>query len=63
MPTVYARTLKRAAEIVGGDTSLAVWLRVTPSHLSLWLSGTEDPPVEINLPLAAADGKPRDPAG
>ena len=49
MSTVHARTLKRAAEIVGGDAALATWLHVTPSHLALWLSGDEMPPVKVFL--------------
>jgi hypothetical protein len=46
---VYARTLRRAAEIVGGDRELAVKLRVTPSHLALWLAGSELPPMDVFL--------------
>ena len=49
MFTVHARTLRRAAEIIGGEAALATWLHVTPSHLALWLSGTEHPPVEVFL--------------
>jgi hypothetical protein len=49
LPTVYARTLRRAAEIVGGDGELAVKLRVTPSHLALWLADAEKPPIDIFL--------------
>jgi hypothetical protein len=49
LPTVYARTLRRAAEIVGGDAALATWLRVTPSHLALWLADAETPPMEVFL--------------
>lgn len=49
MPEVHARTLKRAAEIAGGEQLLALRLRVTPSHLALWLAGIEAPPVDIFL--------------
>ena len=49
MPTVHARTLRRASDIVGGDAALAAWLHVTPSHLALWLSGAEAPPMEMFL--------------
>jgi hypothetical protein len=46
---LYARTLLRAAELVGGEQQLAVQLKVTPSHLALWLAGTEVPPTDIFL--------------
>jgi DNA-binding transcriptional regulator YdaS (Cro superfamily) len=46
---VYVRTLERAAQLVGGEQALALSLKVTPSHLSLWLRGVERPPVEIFL--------------
>jgi DNA-binding transcriptional regulator YdaS (Cro superfamily) len=43
------RTLQRAADIVGGPEALAQKLRVTPSHLELWLKGLESPGEEIFL--------------
>lgn len=49
MPDVRARTLKRAAEIMGGEQQLALYLKVTPSHLALWLQGIEVPPDHIFL--------------
>ena len=49
MATVYMRTLARAADILGGEGPLAQYLSVVPSHLALWLSGTESPPTEIFL--------------
>jgi DNA-binding transcriptional regulator YdaS (Cro superfamily) len=49
MPDVYIRTLARAAEIVGGATELAFRLKVTPSHLSLWMGGLEPCPAKIFL--------------
>ena len=49
MRDVYARTLERAAVIEGGEQALAQRLKVTPSHLSLWLQGVERPPVEVFL--------------
>jgi len=53
MPDVYIRTLARAAEIVGGVTELAFRLKVTPSHLTLWLAGLE--PCPANVFLQAVD--------
>jgi hypothetical protein len=53
MPDVYIRTLARAAQIVGGATELAFRLKVTPSHLSLWLGGLE--PCPANVFLQAVD--------
>jgi hypothetical protein len=47
--TVHARTLKRAAEICGGEQQLALWLRVTPSHLARWIEGLAQPPTEVFL--------------
>lgn len=49
MAALYSETLKRAAAIAGGEQDLATRLRVTPSALSLWLSGAEKPPQEIFL--------------
>lgn len=43
------RTLQRAADIVGGPDALAQRLKVTPSHLELWLKGLESPREEIFL--------------
>lgn len=52
MPTVYIRTLQRAAELVGGEEALARRLKVTPSHLALWLHGTVSPPCDFFLKAA-----------
>jgi hypothetical protein len=46
---LYVKTLQRAAEICGGEQELALKLRVTPSHLALWLRGVEQPPGAIFL--------------
>ena len=49
MADVHVRTLMRAAEIVGGAQELAFKLKVTPSHLSLWMAGLEPCPGHIFL--------------
>ena len=49
MPDVYVRTLIRAAEIAGGAQELAFMLKVTPSHLSLWMGGLEPCPGHVFL--------------
>ena len=49
MPTIHTKTLERAALIAGGEQQLAVWLGVTPSHLSLWLQGLAEPPAAVFL--------------
>ena len=46
---VYIKTLVRAAEIVGGAQELAFKLKVTPSHLSLWMGGLEACPGHVFL--------------
>jgi hypothetical protein len=46
---VYVRTLIRAAEVVGGAHELAFKLKVTPSHLSLWMGGLESCPGDVFL--------------
>jgi hypothetical protein len=43
----------RAAQIVGGPQELALKLKVTPSHLALWMSGAE--PCPPNVFLQAVD--------
>jgi transcriptional regulator with XRE-family HTH domain len=52
VPTVYIRTLKRAAEITGGHEALARQLKVTPSHLELWIRGLASPPGDVFLKAA-----------
>jgi hypothetical protein len=49
VPDVYIRTLVRAAEIAGSAQELAFRLRVTPSHLSLWMGGLEPCPGYVFL--------------
>ena len=49
MPTVYARTLGRAAECVGGEEELARRLKITPSHMALWIRGVVNPPLDVFL--------------
>ena len=49
MPTVYAQTLKRAAERVGGAERLAVQLGVGPGDLALWIDGAAPTPPDIFL--------------
>jgi DNA-binding transcriptional regulator YdaS (Cro superfamily) len=49
---VYIRTLKRAAEIVGGEEELARRLKVTPTHLTLWIRGVVSPPSDVFLQAA-----------
>jgi hypothetical protein len=46
---VHVRTLRRAAVLVGGEQELALRLKVTPSHLVLWLAGVEVPPADVFL--------------
>jgi hypothetical protein len=50
--TVYSRTLQRAAELVGGEEPLALRLKVTPSHLALWIRGFGSPPADVFLQAA-----------
>jgi hypothetical protein len=52
LPTVYIQTLKRAAEIVGGEEELARRLKVTPSHLTLWIDGVVTAPGDVFLKAA-----------
>ena len=49
MPNVYSRTLRRAAQIVGGADKLAAQLGVRPTDLALWMQGTGVPPPDVFL--------------
>lgn len=49
MPTVWAEILRRAAEIVGGELSLAAKLKVKPGDLAVWLGAQKTPPPEVFL--------------
>jgi DNA-binding transcriptional regulator YdaS (Cro superfamily) len=46
---VRAVTLRRAADIVGGEEPLARHLGVTPSHLALWIRALADTPDVVFL--------------
>jgi len=49
VPTVYTRTLARAAEIAGGEAELARKLKVAPRRLALWIRGVVTPPGDVFL--------------
>lgn len=51
--TVYARTLHRACEVLGGMQPLSRQLGISSSVLALWITGKEDPPLPVFL--AAVD--------
>ena len=51
--TVYARTLHRACEVLGGLEATSRHLRVSASMLTRWIGGAEPPPLEVFL--AAVD--------
>lgn len=53
MPTVYTRTLARAAEIVGGEEELARTLKVAPRRVALWIRGVVIPPGDVFLIAAS----------
>lgn len=57
MPTVYARTLGRAAELVGGEGALAARLGVTKNELDLWLRNFVRPPNDVFLKAAGIVGE------
>ena len=43
----YARTLRRAAELAGGEAALADALNTSPELVTKWLSGELPPPRRI----------------
>jgi len=49
VPNVYARTIKRAAEIVGGEVALAKRLSVSPDKIAHWIEGRETPHTSVFL--------------
>jgi hypothetical protein len=49
MPTVQARTVRRAAEIVGGVEGLAAELEVRDEFIKKWMEGRLPVPQEIFL--------------
>ena len=51
--TVYARTLHRACELLGGLDALSVELGAPATDIARWIGGVEPPPLEIFL--AAVD--------
>lgn len=53
MPTVYARALERAAQVLGSKERLRARLGVKAHELEQWLSAGSEPPTEVFL--AAVD--------
>jgi hypothetical protein len=51
--TVYARTLHRACELLGGLDALSRHLGVPAVTIARWIGGVEEPPVKVFL--AAVD--------
>ena len=51
MPTLYARAMRRAAEIIGVG-SLATRLGVSQRQLELWMRGLAEPPADVFLKVA-----------
>jgi hypothetical protein len=49
LATVHARTLRRAADLLGSEEKLALRLKVTPSHLSLWMKDVAPTPADVFL--------------
>jgi DNA-binding transcriptional regulator YdaS (Cro superfamily) len=47
--SVYSRTLRRAAHIVGGENELAARLHVSATDLALWVQGVGVPPSNVFL--------------
>ena len=47
--SVYMRTLRRAAEVIGGFEALAAYLDVRPLHLHAWVNGTHETPADVFL--------------
>jgi hypothetical protein len=57
----YLRTLRRAAEIAGGEAALAAELSVPPEKMRSWLAGEHIVPVEfyiLALKIVARAGRP-----
>jgi hypothetical protein len=52
MPSsVHVETLRRAAQVLGGQAALREFLRVSMRQLDLWMQGAERPPAYIFLKL------------
>lgn len=47
--SVYARALRRAADVVGGKSTLREQLRVPMSELERWMAGADKPPMDVFL--------------
>jgi hypothetical protein len=51
VPTLYARAMRRAAEILG-EPELAARLDVTEGKLRFWIQGAAEPPGDVFLKVA-----------
>jgi hypothetical protein len=71
-PSVYSRTLQKAAELIGGRSRLCRQLHVPMADLQKWIDDKAVPPIGVFLravdlviqetpPPAGGDGGPGDP--
>jgi hypothetical protein len=49
LQTVHTRALRRAAELLGGNDALRLYLGVTPVILGIWMQGRIAPPSDVFL--------------
>lgn len=49
LETVHTRALRRAAELLGGNDALRLYLGVTPVKLGIWMRGSVAPPGDVFL--------------
>jgi hypothetical protein len=49
MPTVYARAMRRAAQILGGPEALSAHLGAAADDLACWLNGSKRVPDDVFL--------------
>lgn len=50
---LYKRAVRRAAEILGGKSALATYLRVDSERIAKWTAGAGRPPPKVMQSVAA----------
>lgn len=60
---MYARLLKRAAEVLGSAEALREYLGVSAAQLNFWMRGAAPPPDSVFLRLADLLAEKQQPLG